>query len=67
MTTVASAPAKITPVANAPAGSGYSTKAEGDGSKSLTSVFIAGKKYTIETRRRSRCCAGPIVRNRRQQ
>ena len=46
--TVASAPAKLTPVANAPAGSGYSTKAEGDGSKSLTSVFIAGKKYTIE-------------------
>ena len=46
--TVATAPAKITPVASAPAGSGYSTKAEGDGSKSLTSVFIAGKKYTIE-------------------
>jgi len=46
--TVASAPAKLTPVANAPAGTGYSTKAEGDGSKSLTSVFIAGKKYTIE-------------------
>jgi len=46
--TVASAPAKITPVATAAAGTGYSTKAEGDGSKSLTSVFIAGKKYTIE-------------------
>ena len=46
--TVASAPAKITQVATAAAGTGYSTKAEGDGSKSLTSVFIAGKKYTIE-------------------
>lgn len=46
--TVATAPAKITPVATASAGTGYSTKAEGDGSKSLTSVFIAGKKYTIE-------------------
>ena len=46
--TVATAPAKITPVAAAAAGTGYSTKAEGDGSKSLTSVFIAGKKYTIE-------------------
>ncbi len=46
--TVASTPAKLTPVATAPSSSGYSTKAEGDGSKSLTSVFIAGKKYTIE-------------------
>ena len=46
--TVASAPAKITPVANGSASTGYSTKAETDGSKSLTSVFIAGKKYTIE-------------------
>jgi hypothetical protein len=46
--TVVSAPAKITPVANAPAGSGYSTKADTDGTRSLTSVFIAGKKYTIE-------------------
>jgi len=46
--TVATAPAKIKPVATASAGTGYSTKAEGDGSKLLTSVFIAGKKYTIE-------------------
>ena len=46
--TVATAPAKLTPVANAPAGTGYSTKAEADGSKSLTSVFVAGKKYTLE-------------------
>jgi hypothetical protein len=46
--TVVSAPAKLTQVATAPAGSGYSTKAETDGSKSLTSVFIAGKKYTLE-------------------
>jgi len=46
--TVVSAPAKITPVATAAAGTGYSTKAEGDGTKSLTSVFIAGQKYTLE-------------------
>jgi hypothetical protein len=46
--TVLSAPAKLTPVATAAVGTGYSTKAEGDGTKSLTSVFIAGKKYTLE-------------------
>lgn len=46
--TVATAPAKLTPVASAPAGTGYSTKSDADGSKSLTSVFVAGKKYTLE-------------------
>ncbi|GAC1635341.1 MAG: hypothetical protein NVS9B14_12430 [Candidatus Acidiferrum sp.] len=46
--TIATAPAKLTPLATAPAGTGYSTKAEADGSKSLTSLFVAGKKYTLE-------------------
>jgi len=46
--TVTTARAKIALAASAPAGSGYSTRAEADGSKSLTSVFVAGKKYTIE-------------------
>ncbi|HLZ12009.1 MAG TPA: hypothetical protein VKP58_05430 [Candidatus Acidoferrum sp.] len=46
--TVVSAAAKITPVASASTGTGYSTKPDTDGTKSLTSVFLAGKKYTIE-------------------
>jgi hypothetical protein len=31
----------------APASTGYSTKTEGDGSKSVTSVFFAGKKISL--------------------
>ena len=46
--TVATVPAKLNPVKAATVSTGYSTKSEGDGSKSLTSVFVAGKKYTLE-------------------
>lgn len=46
--TIVTAPAKIAATKNAPASTGYSTKAEADGSKALTSVFVAGKKYTLE-------------------
>lgn len=46
--TIATVPAKLTATKSAPASSGYSTKSEADGSKSLTSVFVAGKKYTLE-------------------
>jgi hypothetical protein len=45
--TVATLPAQLEPAKSAPASSGYSTKKQGDGSKSLTNVFFAGKKYTI--------------------
>ena len=45
--TVATLPAQLEPSKSAPASSGYSTKKEDDGSKSLTNVFFAGKKYTI--------------------
>jgi hypothetical protein len=31
----------------APASTGYSTRKEGDGSKSITTVFFAGKKYSL--------------------
>jgi hypothetical protein len=45
--TVATLPAQLEPSKSAPVSSGYSTKKEDDGSKSLTNVFFAGKKYTI--------------------
>jgi hypothetical protein len=45
---VATVPAKIIATKSAPSSTGYSTKGESDGSKSLTSVFVAGKKYTLE-------------------
>jgi len=46
--TVATVPAKIVTTKSAASSTGYSTKGETDGSKSLTSVFVAGKKYTLE-------------------
>jgi hypothetical protein len=46
--TVASVPAKIVATQSAAGYTGYSTKGEADGSKSLTTVFVAGKKYTFE-------------------
>jgi hypothetical protein len=45
--TVATLPAQLESVKSASASTGYSTKKEDDGSKSLTGVFFAGKKYTI--------------------
>jgi hypothetical protein len=46
--TVATVPAKIVTTKSAASSTGYSTKGEIDGSKSLASVFVAGKKYTLE-------------------
>jgi hypothetical protein len=45
--TVATVPAAVETGKSAPTGSGYSTKTEGDGSKSVTSVFFAGKKISL--------------------
>jgi hypothetical protein len=45
--TVATLPAQIETSNSAPVSTGYSTKKEDDGSKSLTNVFFAGKKYTL--------------------
>jgi len=44
--TVATLPAQVEASSSA-ASSGYSTKQEADGSRSLTNVFFAGKKYTL--------------------
>jgi hypothetical protein len=45
--TIATIPAQIETTNSAPTSAGYSTKKEDDGSKLLTSVFFAGKKYTL--------------------
>jgi len=45
--TVATVPAAVETAKAAPASTGYSTKTEGDGSKSVTSVFFAGKKIRL--------------------
>jgi len=45
--TVATVPVQIAATDPAPSNTGYSTKKEDDGSRSLTNVFFAGKKYTL--------------------
>jgi len=45
--TVATIPAAVETAKTAPASTGYSTKTEGDGTKSVTSVFFAGKKVSL--------------------
>jgi hypothetical protein len=45
--TIATIPAQIETTNSAPTSAGYSTKKEDDGSKLLTNVFFAGKKYTL--------------------
>src|SRR5262245_35629536 len=45
--TVATVPAAVETAKVAPAGTGYSTKIESDGTKSVTSVFFAGKKFSL--------------------
>lgn len=46
--TIATLPGRIEPSETASANTGYATKQQDDGSKSLTSVFFSGKKYTID-------------------
>ncbi len=45
--TLATVPAQLEASNSAPASTGYSTRKEGDGSKSITTVFFAGKKYSL--------------------
>jgi hypothetical protein len=51
--TVVTIPAAVETAKAAPAGSGYSTKTEGDGTKSVTSVFFAGKKISLNLDQRA--------------
>ena len=45
--TIATVPAQIETSKAAPESTGYSTRKEGDGSKSVTNFFFAGKKYSL--------------------
>ena len=45
---VASFPAKLTEQASSNATSAYSTSAAADGTKSLTAIYVGGKKYVLE-------------------
>jgi len=45
--TIATIPAAVESAKAAPAGTGYSTKTDGDGSNSVTSLFFAGKKVSL--------------------
>jgi hypothetical protein len=45
---IATIPAKISAAASAYPSTGYSTKKEADGSRSMTNVFFGGKKYSLE-------------------
>ena len=45
--TVATIPAQLETSDFAPAGSGYSIRQQVDGSKSITTVFFAGRKYSL--------------------
>jgi hypothetical protein len=46
--TVASLPVHITPLKHPFPNNGYSTRKDADGTLSLTSVFVGGKKYILE-------------------
>ena len=46
--TVATVPATVNPTKVAQASTGYATSRQDDGSLSLTSVVLAGKKFTIQ-------------------
>jgi hypothetical protein len=45
--TLATLPAQVETTQSAPTASGYSAKKEDNGSRELTNIFFAGKKYTI--------------------
>ncbi len=59
--TIATIPAQIEATNSAPASAGYSTKKEDDGSKSLTNVFFAGKKYTLNLDQQASTATAPAV------
>jgi hypothetical protein len=59
--TVATVPAQLEATNRAPENSGYSTRQEGDGSKSITTVFFAGKKYTLNLDQQAASAAQPTT------
>jgi hypothetical protein len=65
--TVATVPAAVETAKTAPASSGYSTKADGDGSKSVTTVFFAGKKISLNLDQQAVGAAAPAAANQGNQ
>jgi hypothetical protein len=59
--TIATLPAQIEATNSAPPSTGYSTKQEDDGSRSLTNVFFAGKKYTLNLEQQAAAASAPAV------
>jgi gas vesicle protein len=59
--TVATVPAQIAATNPAPTSTGYTTKKEDDGSRSLTNVFFAGKKYTLNLEEQAAAAPAPAV------
>jgi gas vesicle protein len=59
--TIATVPAQIAATNSASNSTGYSTKKEDDGSKSLTNVFFAGKKYTLNLEEQAAAAPAPAI------
>ncbi len=59
--TIATVPAQSAATNSAPTSTGYSTKKEDDGSKSLTNVFFAGKKYTLNLEEQAAAAPAPAI------
>ena len=55
--TIATVPAQLEATNYASESTGYSTRKEGDGSKSITNVFFAGKKYSLNLDQQSAASA----------
>ena len=55
--TIATLPAQLEASNSAAPSTGYSTRKEGDGSKSITNVFFAGKKYSLNLDQQSAASA----------
>jgi hypothetical protein len=59
--TVATLPAQLENSNSAPSSTGYATKTEGDGSKSITSVFFAGKRYILNLDQQATAASAPAA------
>jgi hypothetical protein len=55
--TITTLPGQLETSNSASASTGYSTRTEGDGSKSVTTVFFAGKKYALNLEQQSAASA----------
>lgn len=59
--TIATLPGQIEASQSAPSSTGYATRKEDDGSRSITSVFFAGRKYTLNLDQQSAAAPAPAT------